>query len=63
LEGSAGHEDETVNAETFQDVSLHSYKCTLCGAIFWYSERGRLAETTGRSVMDLTDEEWMLHEQ
>lgn len=41
---------------TYVDLSLHSYKCTQCGEVFWYSQRGRIAETRGINVHDVTAE-------
>ena len=29
---------------TFVDVSTHSYKCTQCGEVFYYSQRGKQIE-------------------
>lgn len=46
--------DYPVNESACVDISLHSYQCTLCGEVFWYSQRGRIAETRGIDVFDVT---------
>lgn len=28
---------------TYVDTGLHTYKCTMCGEVFYYSEKARLA--------------------
>lgn len=45
------------SACNFVDLSLHSYMCITCGERMWYSERGKIAEQSGRNVYDVADEE------
>jgi hypothetical protein len=35
---------------TFEDVSLHAMKCTLCGERRYYSSAGRIVEEEGVSL-------------
>lgn len=47
----------SVSECNFKDISLHSYMCTTCGERFWYSERGKIAEQSGRDVHDVSYDE------
>jgi len=36
----------------YEDISLHSYKCKICGDIGYYSGAGKLVETEGLNLND-----------
>jgi hypothetical protein len=36
-----GYWEEAYEQYTYQDIDIHRYRCTQCGEIKYYSERGR----------------------
>lgn len=49
---------ELVRPQT-EDISLHSYKCTGCGKISYYSARGEEAEKNGTEVFPGERKRWL----
>lgn len=43
--------------ENIVDVSTHAFQCTVCGVKGYYTGKGRAAETLGKDVFDVTDED------